>query len=397
MVNTFMNLCVGILLLAIFSTPALAGNNSGAAFSIWPDTGQTKCYNNSTVIPCPPPGKPFYGQDAQYAGLARSYTKLDSQGNDLPASATSYTLVRDNITGLIWEMKNGMDGLKNYSNPHDSNNVYSWCDTHTTTNGGYQGNCGPHNTQEFISALNSGVGYGGSHDWRLPTIKELYTLIDHGRYPRISPIFTGTAVSGNGEYPGYWSSTTYVNYNREAWLVFFGTANNDRIAKYDDYCYVRAVRGGETPPQNRFVGEDNVTVTDTVTCLQWQKASMDIDGIPGPDPMTWQQALAAAEGLNLAGHDDWRLPNVYELRSLVDYSRYSPAIDPVFAAGTVLSSYWSSTADVTFSSVSPISVSFEDGYSTHEPGHYVRAVRGQTCANPDSPPVLVPIYEILLD
>ena len=56
-----------------------------------PDTGQTKCYNNTVEIPCPQPGEPFYGQDAQYGPNPHSYTDL---GNGI---------VRDNVTGLEWQ------------------------------------------------------------------------------------------------------------------------------------------------------------------------------------------------------------------------------------------------------------------------------------------------------
>ena len=53
-----------------------------------PDTGQTKCYGNTQEIPCPQPGQPFYGQDAQYGSNTKFYTKLDANGDDLPFSAT---------------------------------------------------------------------------------------------------------------------------------------------------------------------------------------------------------------------------------------------------------------------------------------------------------------------
>ena len=61
------------------------------------------------------------------------------------------------------------------------------------------------------------------------------------------------------------------------------------------------------------------TVTDTTTGLMWQKAT-------APGPYTWQQALAYAETLTLAGYTDWRLPNRKELFSLVDRSTFEPPL-----------------------------------------------------------------------
>ncbi len=75
---------------------------SSMALAGWPipDSGQTKCYNDTAEIPCPAPGEDFYGQDANYTINPFSYTKLDASGNALPDSATSWVMVRDNVTGL---------------------------------------------------------------------------------------------------------------------------------------------------------------------------------------------------------------------------------------------------------------------------------------------------------
>jgi hypothetical protein len=89
------------------------------------------------------------------------------------------------------------------------------------------------------------------------------------------------------------------------------------------------------PPEGRFVDNGDRTVTDTCTGVMWQKET-------APGTYDWCTALAYCEGLELAGHDDWRLPNVRELQSIVDYERWLPSIDPVF--GTVSSWYWSSTS-----------------------------------------------------
>ena len=84
-----------------------------------PDTGQIECYDTNG---CPAPGEPFYGQDAQYTG-PRSYTKLNNDGNSLPSNASSWAMVRDNVTGLIWEVKQNRDGVVDYTNPHDADNI----------------------------------------------------------------------------------------------------------------------------------------------------------------------------------------------------------------------------------------------------------------------------------
>ncbi len=89
------------------------------------------------------------------------------------------------------------------------------------------------------------------------------------------------------------------------------------------------------PPEGRFVNNGDGTVSDTCTGLMWQK-----DTAPGIH--TWCGALTYCENLSFAGHDDWRLPNIRELQSIVDHSRFRPTMDPVF--GAILACYWSSTS-----------------------------------------------------
>jgi hypothetical protein len=93
------------------------------------------------------------------------------------------------------------------------------------------------------------------------------------------------------------------------------------------------------PTVDRFVDNGDGTVTDNCTGLMWQKETA-----PGANAYTWQTALQYCEGLELAGHDDWRLPNVRELQSIVDFGRTTPPIDPVFDA--MKEWYWSSSANV---------------------------------------------------
>ena len=85
----------------------------------------------------------------------------------------------------------------------------------------------------------------------------------------------------------------------------------------------------------RFIDNSDGTVTDTKTGLMWQQETVL--------NKTWQEALDYVRDLKLAGYDDWRLPNIHELQSIVDYGRYNPSIDAKAFLGTVSSDYWSST------------------------------------------------------
>lgn len=396
MVNSLMNLSIGIIMVVFYSVQAVAGNNGGAAFSAFPDTGQTACYSNIYKIACPAFGD-FKGQDAQYKGLARSYTLLDGG-----------KMIKDNVTGLVWENKNSLDDVPNYSNPQDADNIYTWCDPNTATNGGSAGTCGYHDTNTFIIQLNSGAGYGGYKDWRLPTIKELLTISDLGRYdPAIDPIFvsrTGESSPSVGYYTQvyYWSATTQ---KKSLDTVFVVKAENSHPSTNFKFTgnFVRAVRGGKVPPENRFINNNDGSVTDTSTCLQWQKALMDtLDGT-GPDKYFWQDAFLVSENLILAGHADWRLPNRNEILSLVDFSE-NPTVGSIFENSDL--STWTSTTTI-FGSSFAYTGRLERGLSQFEKGGvgstayiYVRAVRGETCVhpvlNPVKRPILVPIYELLL-
>jgi len=371
----------------VFVDVASAGNNAGAAFSIWPDTGQTKCYDDENEIPCPAPGEPFYGQDAQYQGPQRSYTKLGYGGVELPDSATisdGWIMTRDNVTGLIWEIKTSKDDTKDYSNPHDADNTYTWCDTNSATNGGDQGTCGDGtDTEDFINTLNS-ANFGGYSDWRLPTLKELSSLVNSGVYgPAIDTTYFPNIPSG---LSWYWSSTTYAEYTYNAGFVLFSLGGVGFYGKHYGI-YVRAVRSGQDLSSDHLVDNHDGTITDTATGLMWQKCGMgqtynsSTNGCDGSaSEYTWQQALAECENFVLAGHSDWRLPNRNELQSIIDYSRYNPAIDTIYFSNTMSSGYWSSTTDAYKTSDIYYAwlVHFDYGYVSNEYknyNYYVRAVR----------------------
>ena len=219
---------------------------TGVNLHAWPvpDTGQTKCYNASgTEIACPQPGQALYGQDANYTINPPSYTKLAQEGLELPDSATQadgWIMTQDNVTGLIWEVKTNKDGAKNYNNPNDADNTYTWYDSNPATNGGDAGTPGNGtDTEDFINALNA-ANFGGFSDWRMPTREELRSIVNYGKYnPAIdTAYFPGTLASS------YWSSTTYALSTSYAWHVDFYHGYGNLSSKSSSY-YVRAVRGGQ--------------------------------------------------------------------------------------------------------------------------------------------------------
>jgi hypothetical protein len=109
------------------------------------------------------------------------------------------------------------------------------------------------------------------------------------------------------------------------------------------------VSSGCPNDSSRFTDHGNGTVTDNCTGLMWQKESADVndDGnVDDLDRVTWCEAIAFCGKLSFAGHADWRLPNVRELQSIVDYGEGGP-IDPVFrlAPGDAFLLYWTSTSN----------------------------------------------------
>ena len=122
--------------------------------------------------------------------------------------------------------------------------------------------------------------------------------------------------------------------------------------------------------ENQFVDNGNGTITDNATGLTWRQGT---DGT-----MNWQGALSFCEDLDYAGYTDWRLPDVKELRSIVDNSKVSPAINTTFFPGTQSSYYWTSTTYAGSTSYA-WHVTFFNGYvydSNKSSSNYVRCVRG---------------------
>ena len=340
--NSILLLCITVFLINPVSFTYAQENLSQGPASIGKkglnnpvvDTGQLRCYDNSRETLYPKPGQPLYGQDAQYEGNAPSY-RDNGDGT-----------VTDLVTGLMW------------SKAVDKKKV------------------------SLVEAkkIAKRMTAGGYTDWRVPNIKELYSLIDFTGYTGFSrggfrsgvpanaiPFINtdyfefayGDVNAGERYIDAQWlSSTEYVSTTMKGAKTLFGVNFADgRIKGYgykrprssrEKKFYVRYVRGNAYGKTD-FVDNGDGTVTDRATGFMWMQKD-------SPKAMNWEDALEYAENLVYAGYDDWRLPNAKELQYIVDYSRSpdttgSPAIDPVFQTTSIVNEagkkdypyFWTST------------------------------------------------------
>ena len=247
-------------------------------------TNQKLCYGDSGLIDCPSEGQDFYGQDATY-----------STGSDPSYTDNGDGTITDNVTGLIWAQDQSSQTMS-------WSQASSYCESLTT---------------------------GGYDDWRMPTLKELWSIRDFSTgWPWIDTDYfnlTGDGTEMNQHHS--WSSDQYLvesEYQNEQvqgnpyWIVNDWTGH---IKAMSGNRFVRAVRGNTTYGINEFIDNGDATVTDNATGLMW---SQDDNG----EYLYWKEALAYAEAATIAGYDDWRLPNIKELQSIADNSVTEiPAMD----------------------------------------------------------------------
>lgn len=262
-------------------------------WSMWslPGTGQDASFTST------------FGEDADYPNHPLSYlTRTDGTVQDLN-------------TGLIWQQADGP--LSSYGQ------AKRYCDT---------------------------LQCGGHHDWRLPDAHEAFSIQDQGRSnPSLDP---GSFATSDAEY--WWSSTPGLEAPGRVWVTNAGGG----IGAHDTTESVssggtrrmkpRCVRSEESAADlHRFLTLSDSIVLDQNTGLEWTRHCVG--------KANWESALAVVENLKLGGHDDWRLPDVKELRSINDESRVSPSLDTAYfpdaarisQAGTrpnqTVRTYWTST------------------------------------------------------
>lgn len=246
-----------------------------------PDTGQNLSYTNT------------FGEDNDYS---INPPKLALYGKGM---------VYDSVTTFVWQQGDGGEMTWQQAK--------MYCDTLTL---------------------------GGFNDWILPNPYEAFTILNHQNpNPAVDiKLFSKTGAE-------YWyTSALQANDTSKVWVTNAGggignhpkseTISAGGTKKF----HVRAMRYTTNPVTyaERFIDNKNGTVTDNLTDLMWVQ-------VPNAATSTWEDAILLSEYNTTAGYNDWRLPNIKELRSLNDDKRVQPCVNTTAFPGLPQGKFWSST------------------------------------------------------
>ena len=242
--------------------------------------------------------KEFAGQDGHYEQLGFCVPADLTLNDDIPDEAT----VIDNNLGLEWQQNAQTDKSSTWEE------AKKYCED---------------------------LVYAEHDDWRLPNAHELNSILDYGFYMVESDGIRDTVsidvdyftemeeIKYEGAGMFYWSSSA-LNYPRDEQDAFTSDpwTGVSLWWKTDIKAFVRCVRGRELDVKGAFavktVNGEKVVV-DYRSHLTWQPAA--------EERATWLEALSYCENSKYAGFDDWRLPNVKELSTLINYDKTYPATD----------------------------------------------------------------------
>ena len=300
-----------LLFYAILIAPFMAQAEDAQGVITLPATGQTGTYG-------------INDDGALHKGAVWPDPRFTDNKNDT---------ITDNLTGLLWTRNARNPGP--LACPMDKNTKWEDALAH-------------------VACMNAHK-YLGYDDWRMPNVNELASLIDTD-YADSSVWLTSQGFK-NIMMEFYWTSTTNADSKGEAWVGVMYSGNlfcRSKGKKYplwpvrggkdissgiiqlpetgQNKCYEKKYRNNSDPckgsgedgefttgaawPNPRFRTEGDVVV-DKLTGLTWAKTPYKKN--------TWAGALDFVKDLSLGGHDDWRLPNRNELRSLVNYGEDDPA------------------------------------------------------------------------
>jgi hypothetical protein len=256
----------------------------------WPDSFTGNCATPMKLIPCPRANGAFFGQDGNYRINVPTYT------------ATTSTL-HDSVTGLTWQLE-----PEKQQKPQAE--AVAYCD---------------------------GLSLADRDDWRLPTRLEYITMLDAGLPGGFAvPVQIPSGTTGE-----HWTASA-AGISKSGFFVVDDASGTFNVAVSDTKSEARCVRG-PTLSGTLAIGDD--TVIDSMTGLEWQRTSLD------DRERTWKAALAYCESLIHSGKDDWRLPNIKELATIIDESAtLAPVVDAATFGDSSASRYWSSSPALTLAS-----------------------------------------------
>ncbi len=250
---------------------------------------------------------------------------------------------------------------------------------------------GTASTHNFDQAKALTSTFAGHSDWRLPNPWELATIVDYDiDSPSINRVIFPSTLSSV-----FWSGFPYANDSSSAWYVNFNYGNV--YGNYRSYNYsVRLVRGGQsigilTTPTVEFTDHGDGTATHKKTGLSWKRCSegqtwTGVTCSGTASGHTYDQAVALTA--TFASKADWRVPNIQELLSIVEYGANGPAINTEIFPNTPSSGFWSGSPDANnLSYVWLVNFGVGDAYSYYRyNSNAVRLVRGTQSATVLPPP-----------